>query len=986
MRQLFSLICLLLILFCSQSNFFISSSATPLCHLHENYALLQFKNSFSIIDTSFCYAAKTRSWKNGTNCCKWKGITCDELTGHVIKLDVSCSGLQGSLLSNNSLFSLTHLRSLNLSSNDLDGSTISSQFSKFTHLTHLDLSSSGFSGHIPLEISQLSKLNALNLHSLSLEFESSTLKRIIENLTQLIDLDLHDNIYTSSLSSNSFVNLSSSVRYLNLGGIGLHGIFPENIFHFPNLQELYLDKNYNLTGSFPRSNWTSQLKKLDLSSTEFSIDLAHLTRNSKNLNTLLLRECKFIGTYPILLGNFTQIIALDLSANNFHGPFPWNSLNFEGITSLDLSSNNFVGELPESYGKNIVPLQLRSIKLFDNMFNGTLPSWLYVIPSLYLLDLHGNQFYGFINEFKTRSLVFLDLHHNKLEGTIPRSISEQFNLTGLDLSSNKLSGAIEFSQFSKLKELWSLDLSSNNFSSASSGSINYTLPRLENLLLSSCNINQFPHFIKALTNIGFLDLSHNQLEGSVPKWVGEVGTGSLYYLNLSHNFLTDIELASWKGMVYLDLRSNMLQGGLPMPSSSIYVFFVSNNQLSGELPSMICKLKTIEVLDLSNNNFIGMIPPCLTNLSSIQIINLQLNKFHGMIPSTFREYSGLRTLNLNGNQLEGGLPKSLANCKILEILDIGNNKINDTFPHWLETLPILTVLVLRSNNFHGPIGNPKFLGWLPFRYLRILDVSHNEFSGHLPTKYFEIMLAMMDSHKDTLEYMGKYIHRAGYYYDSVTVVLKGFSVDMVRIQSMFTTIDLSSNTFEGHIPKMIGNLKSLKGLNFSHNKLSGSIPASMANLTNLEWLDLSSNELGGEIPVQFTDMTSLQVLNLSRNQLVGAIPRGKQFNTFGSDSYGENLRLCGFPLSKGCGEHSTQQPPSGPEGDTDSAKLFDWKFALIGYGCGLVFGISMGYVMLSHPKIESMIEEYVGERRWRKSGKRRKKNSHLNAGNGRRNH
>ncbi|XP_060974909.1 receptor-like protein 33 [Cannabis sativa] len=624
------------------------------------------------------------------------------------------------------------------------------------------------------------------------------------------------------------------------------------------------------------------------------------------------------------------------------------------------------------------------------MFNGTLPSWLYATPSLFHLDLHGNQFSGFIKEFQTRSLVWLDLHHNQLEGTIPRSISEQLNLSVLDLSSNKLSGAIEFSQFSKMKKLWSLDLSFNNFSTASSGSINYTLPELLNLRLSSCNINQFPHFIKALKNIELLDLSHNQLAANVPKWVGEVGTSSLYFLNLSHNFLTNIELASWKRMVYLDLRSNMLQGSLPIPSQSTYLFSASSNQFSGELPSLLCKLETISVLDLGNNSFTGMIPPCLTNLSSIQILNLQSNKFHGMFPSTFEDCGSLRTLNLNGNQLEGVLPKSLANCKILEILDIGNNKINGTFPHWLETLPILTVLVLRSNNFHGPIGYPEFLGWLPFRYLRILDVSHNQFSGHLPTKYFEIMIAMMDSHKETLEYMGKYYQRAGYYYDSVTVVLKGLSVEMVRIQSMFTTIDFSSNNFEGHIPKMIGNLKSLKGLNFSHNKLNGFIPASMANLTNLEWLDLSSNKLGGEIPVEFTDMTSLQVLNLSRNQLVGAIPTGKQFNTFENDSYGENLGLCGFPLSEGCGELSTQPPPVGmdfsPEDDTDAARLFHWKFALIGYAGGLVFGISMGYVMLSDPKIEWVIEEYVGQGWWPKSVKRKKRNTRLKAGNGRRNH
>ncbi|PON87242.1 Leucine-rich repeat domain containing protein [Trema orientale] len=997
--------CLLLFLFHSQSTLFLSSSASPLCRHDESSALLEFKNSFSISGTSFCKDSKTiSSWENGTNCCRWRGVTCDEFTGHVIGLDVSCSGLEGTLLSNSSLFSLGHLQSLDLSSNEFDGSSISSQFGKLTHLTQLDLSSSGFSGHVPLEIAHLSKLVTLHLSSLRVEFETSTLKRIVQNLTQLRELDLSNNVYTSSLRADSFVNISSSLTFLDLGSIGLQGKLPENIFRLPNLRELYLRENHNLTGSFPKSNWTSPLKKLDLSLTEFSIDLAYLTSNVRSLDTLLLRDCKFIVSYPVLLGNFTHVTSLDLAENNFRGQFPWYSLSFKRIASLDLSGNNFVGELPENYGDldkisssndssksqflDNVPLHLTSLNLFDNMFNGTLPSWLYAIPSLEILDLHGNQFSGVVNEFQTRSLVSLDLHDNNLQGTIPKSVSRQINLTGLDLSSNKLSGVIEFNQFSELKNLWSLDLSFNNFSSSSSDSINFTLPTLENLLLSSCNLSQFPQFLKALENVRLLDLSHNQIQGSVPKWVEEVGTNSLYSLNISHNFLKDIELASWKSMVYLDLRSNMLHGKLPIPPPSTYLFFISNNQLSGELPSLICELTTIAVLDLSNNSFTGMIPPCLTNLTSLEVLDLSLNRFHGMIPSSF-DNCGLRNLDLSGNQLEGAMPRSLVNCKILEVLDIGNNKINDTFPHWLETLPILTVLVLRSNKFHGPIGDPKFVGWLPFRYLRIIDLSHNEFSGPLPTKYFELMIAMMDSHTDTLEYMGKYFHKAGYYYDSVSVVLKGLSVDLVRIQSIFISIDFSENNFVGEIPKMIGNFKSLKGLNFSHNELTGSIPTSLANLTNLEWLDLSSNQLSGEIPQKLADLTSLQVLNLSQNHLVGAIPRGKQFNTFENDSYTGNLGLCGYPLSRGCENDSAQQP-SGvnftPEGDPVSAKLFDWKFALIGYGGGLVFGISMGYVVLSDARIDRLIGKYAGGRKRHKTGKRTKRNARLNAGIGRRNH
>ena len=119
-----------------------------------------------------------------------------------------------------------------------------------------------------------------------------------------------------------------------------------------------------------------------------------------------------------------------------------------------------------------------------------------------------------------------------------------------------------------------------------------------------------------------------------------------------------------------------------------------------------------------------------------------------------------------------------------------------------------------------------------------------------------------------------------YYQDSLNVMMKGLYIELVRIQTIFTTIDFSNNSFSGEMPKIIGRLKSLKGLNLSHNNLIGYIPSSFGNLSNLEWLDLSFNKLSGEIPKQLVDLSWLEVLELSHNQLIGQIPSGKQFNTF----------------------------------------------------------------------------------------------------------
>jgi hypothetical protein len=283
---------------------------------------------------------------------------------------------------------------------------------------------------------------------------------------------------------------------------------------------------------------------------------------------------------------------------------------------------------------------------------------------------------------------------------------------------------------------------------------------------------------------------------------------------------------------------------------------------------------------------------------------------------------------------------------MMEVLDLGDNKINDTFPNWLESLPLLQVLILRSNRLYGPIGNPKTRS--PFRKLRIMDFSHNQFGGPLPTKYFQNLMAMTNLQDEELKYMGD-----DYYQDTVIVVMKGLSVELVKIQTMLTTIDCSNNVFRGEIPRVIGELKSLKGLNLSSNKLTGPIPSAFGNLTNLEWLDISSNMLSGEIPRQLVNLTSLAKLNLSRNQLVGPIPRGNQFGTFENDSYSGNLGLCGYPLSKTCINDKPHDPPL-PSifQQDDDVNGIDWKVVLMGYGFGMVVGLSLGYIVFSIGKVD----------------------------------
>lgn len=972
----------------------VSSSENHLCHNDQSFALLQIKNALTIdesvsveCDSSGVHPfPKTISWNSSTDCCKWDGVTCDKL-GEVVALDLSCSQLSGIIDSNSTLFQLSHLQSLNLAYNDFSPSQIPHKFGLFASLMHLNLSNTGFLGSIPSEISRLSKLISLDLsrNFEGLKLQPHSFKQLLQNLTQLRELDL-SNIDISSVMPRNF---SSSLRILSLGSAGLYGKFPDAVFNLPKLERLVLTDNFDLQGHLPKTVWNSSisLQELDLSSTSFSGELQDSVGYFKSLTYLDLSSCKFSGAIPESLGNLTRIENLILSSNNFNGRVPLTLVNLEQLIRFDLSLNNLTGEMPDIFGRfrklkdlsladnfftgrfpvsvtNLTQLESLDLSntsmsgpipptvtgfpalvllfLGDNLLTGEIPSWIFHLPSLKYLDMKSNNLSGRIEAFSSEEMVHIALNDNKLQGTIPSSLSKLVNLTALYLSANNFSGHLDVGTFSNLRQLRHLGLSYNSIS-LSAANKEITLPdSIGNLWLSSCDISELD-FLRAAKHLGQLDLSSNKIHGQIPDWALSNWGSSVYYLNLSFNSLTGINnLNHFENLVFVDLQFNLLQGSLPVPPSTTQIFYASNNNLTGELPLSVCNLSSLVVLDLSNNSLTGMIPKCLSSVStSLSVLDLHGNRFHGIIPANCGKGNRLRTLNLYGNQLKGTVPRSLANCRLLEVLDLGNNNLNGTFPKWLGTLPRLQVLSLRSNRLNGPINTSLTKGVFP--ELKIIDLSNNEFTGTLPLELFRNFKAMMKTYKTDLSL--KYIGET-FYKDSVTVMIKGQDIKLVQVLSIFTTIDLSSNKFEGNIPVSLGSLTSRRGLNLSHNNLSGHIPSSLGGIFDLESLDLSSNHLNGEIPGELVGLTFLSVLNLSQNHLVGRIPQGNQFNTFQNDSYIGNDGLCGVPLSKRCTntEMPAETPPQTDDEEDDSEFMhgFSWRSVMIGYVVGIIPGLVMG--------------------------------------------
>ncbi|KAL5550525.1 hypothetical protein UlMin_000701 [Ulmus minor] len=947
-------------------------AVSPQCLSDHQSLLLQLKNELLPIAP---YSTKLLQWSPNSDCCSWEGVTCKE--GRVTGLDLS-NELISAGIENSTLFNLQSLENLDLSNNNFN-STIPARIGNLTSLNYLNLYGSGFTGQIPIEISQLTSLITLHLSTYwlitrqsstdsNLKLEKPNLFMLIQNLTKLEELYLDgvdmsstrnqwgefissslphlrvlslpycdisgpiDQLDGNNLSSPVplfFANLSNLVS-LSLDDCELHGEFPREIFKLPTLQTLYIPYNELLQGSFP----------------EFPQNNA--------LQTLVLRDTNFSGPLPTSIDNLRNLSRFDLDGCQFSGTLPNSMVKLTKLVYLDLSLNKFTGSIPSSLFKLS---SLEEIYLYDNQFSGKL-------------------------EFPNPSssvLASLRLDSNKLEGPIPISIFNLRNLSVLSLSSNKLNDTIELDMFQRLPNLKSLDLSYNSLIVKTSGSHSNLSTILDTLRLSSCKLRQFP-YLKNHPYLTDLDLSNNLLHGEVPNWIWNVGNGSLLSLNLSHNNLVGMQepYSIPDTLLFLDLQLNQLQGKIPIlppsalsidfssnyftgsiPSgigynlSSTVFFSLSNNSITGVIPESICMASSLEVLDLSKNSLNGGVPECMftENMARLGVLNLRKNSLRGRIPNTFSGTCSLKTFDLNGNVIQGQIPKSLANCYELEVLNLGNNNLIDKFPCLLMNISSLRVLVLRSNKLYGSIECLSVsVNW---GMLQIFDLARNNFSGKLPGKSFAKWKSMMggqgNNTQPTLNFLQfQSRNSSAYYKDSVTVTSKGLEMNLTKIITIFTSIDLSSNTFDGPIPKEIGELTALLILNLSSNYLSGKMPSSLGDLRSVESLDLSRNQLTGNIPPSLATLNFLSYLNLSFNQLVGRIPSGSQIQTFSADSFTRNEGLCGPPLIHNCTDE-VAEPNANYSYDGSG---IDWNFL------SAEIGFVVGFGMLVWPLVFC--------RRWRK--------------------
>uniref|UniRef100_A0A2N9HJQ1 non-specific serine/threonine protein kinase n=1 Tax=Fagus sylvatica TaxID=28930 RepID=A0A2N9HJQ1_FAGSY len=223
----------------------------------------------------------------------------------------------------------------------------------------------------------------------------------------------------------------------------------------------------------------------------------------------------------------------------------------------------------------------------------------------------------------------------------------------------------------------------------------------------SLNSNHFsgqvPPSIGNLSNLLWLDLTDNQLDGPIPVSKGSTpGLDMLFncrHLLFDGNQLTG-SIPSTLGVVQtlevVRFDGNALSG--PMPSNfnnltNLTEMYLSNNKLTGPVPNLT-GMNLLSYVDISNNTFdvsdapswfstlkslttlYSLPPPHLCLSPSLNVI-MENTQLQGEIPVALFSLTQLQTVVLKRNQLNGSLVLGTTHSNKLKLIDLQDNFISE---------------------------------------------------------------------------------------------------------------------------------------------------------------------------------------------------------------------------------------------------------------------------------------------------------------------
>ena len=597
--------------------------------------------------------------------------------------------------------------------------------------------------------------------------------------------------------------------------------------------------NTNWKSEKPVGDWygvtveNGVVTKLDLSDNnlrgELPVEIGDLT----SLERLELVNNSLSGAIPAEIGNLTRLGVLLLQLNSLSGKIPEEIENLTSLWSLDIAGNSLNGSIPAEIG-NLT--RLMALTFSFNSLSGAIPAEIGNLTSLELLDLQANSLSGAIpSEIENlTSLKVLHLNSNtELTGELPAGL-RLLPVTTLDIQNTCITTPADSNFQAWLAGITFLDtdracaagvtVTPTTLSVPEGSNAKYTVvldtqPSADVTISVSLAAGSDMDITVDKTSLTFTTDNWNAAQevtvsaaedddatdgaatiehAASGGGYGGVSVSSVTATEADNDNDADAERAALVAIYDATDGDNWTDNtnwkseepvgdwyGVTVENGVVTGLNITENALSGEIPSEIGDLTSLERLNLSANNLIGAIPSSIGDLTALEELWLYGNILTGGIPSSISNLAALESLWLSSNALTGRIPSGIGDLTALENLWLSNNALTGRIPSGIGDLTALENLHLSDNDLTG--GIPSSIGDLTA--LESLLLASNDLTGGIPSSIGDLT---------ALKYLWLY-----------------------------------GNDLTGKIPSGIGDLTALEELRLNDNDLTGEIPESFSNLVNL---------------------------------------------------------------------------------------------------------------------------------------------------------
>lgn len=337
------------------------------------------------------------------------------------------------------IFSLPSLTSLEIANMNLMSGSIGSEIGLATSLISIKIANTSISGSIPTELgllTNLQKFSFTNNHRIN-----GSIPTEIGNLVNMALFFVQNSTLMGGSIPTEIGNWLNPLEFKIGGSTGFTGTIPTDIVNWSHPLYVFEIAGTSISGTIPLTDFwfSSSMNSIIFDNSPLLEGYLPSVRIQANANSDA--GCQFISRGCPLLEFLTVAVAIsagctiELNAITYNEqPNPPNMYGFDSVrlietfiggplsfsafhmpdtvVEFEVGNCGFTGSLPEDFNSNV----FQELKIYGNVFSGSIPDT-YVSQS---------------------NLRILDLHNNGIDGTIPSLIRLLTNLEKLDLSQNQL--------------------------------------------------------------------------------------------------------------------------------------------------------------------------------------------------------------------------------------------------------------------------------------------------------------------------------------------------------------------------------------------------------------------------------------------------------------------------------------------------------------------------------------------------------------------